>query len=118
MMSGVLETRRGGDAKRILLADDEPEVRGYLEMALRCRGYSVETAPDGVEVLERLERGHDKVSLVLLDVLMPRKSGLDALRHIRRTDQQLPVIMLSCASSPVTVVEAMMSGATDFLPKP
>jgi two-component system response regulator AtoC len=117
-MSSALETPPGGDVKRILLADDEPEIRGYLEMALRCRGYSVETAPDGVEVLERLERGHDKVSLVLLDVLMPRKSGLDALRHIRRLDRQLPVIMLSCDSSSVTIVEAMTSGATDFLSKP
>src|SRR5258708_37972811 len=117
-MSSVFETTPGGAVKRILVADDEPEIRGYLEMALRCRGYSVETAPDGVEVLERLERGHDKVSLVLLDVLMPRKSGLDALRHIRLQDRQLPIIMLSCASSPATVVEAMTSGATDFLSKP
>ncbi|HSU61146.1 MAG TPA: sigma-54 dependent transcriptional regulator [Bryobacteraceae bacterium] len=102
---------------KILLADDEPEIRGYLEMALRCRGYSVESVPDGEEALERLQR-EDKFSLVLLDVLMPRKNGLEALRHIRQLGRRLPVIMLSCASSAVTVVEAMKSGATDFLSKP
>lgn len=115
-MSSALQTPR--DENTILLADDEPEIRGYLEMALRCQGYSVEAVPDGEEALERLQRSEDKFSLVLLDVLMPRKNGLEALRHIRQLSRELPVIMLSCASSAVTVVEAMKSGATDFLSKP
>lgn len=105
------------DGVTILLADDEPEIRGYLEMALRCKGFSVLSARDGEEALDYLH-GVQKPSLVLLDVMMPRKNGLDTLRQIRLFDQELPVIMLSCASSPLTVVEAMKSGATDFLPKP
>ena len=104
--------------RKILLADDEPEIREYLRMALHCQGYSVEIVPDGEEALERIQQGNDKFSLVLLDVLMPCKNGLEALRDIRQVDRDLPVIMLSCASSAVTVVEAMKSGATDFLSKP
>lgn len=111
------ETTSPGNGRTILLADDEPEIRDYLEMALRCQGFSVLSARDGEEALDYLH-GPERPSLVLLDVMMPRKNGLDTLRQIRQFDPELPVIMLSCASSPLTVVEAMKGGATDFLPKP
>jgi two-component system, NtrC family, response regulator AtoC len=106
------------NGRTILLGEDEMEVRSYLEMALRCHGYSIESAQDGEEVLSCLEREGHKISLVLLDIMMPRKDGLETLREIRRTDRDLPIIMLSGASSPLKVVEAMKSGATDFIPKP
>jgi len=111
-----MQTVKNG--RTILLGEDELEVRGYLEMALRCHGYSIESAQDGEEVLTCLERDRGQISLVLLDIMMPRKDGLETLRDIRRTDRELPVIMLSGASSPLKVVEAMKSGATDFIPKP
>jgi two-component system response regulator AtoC len=103
---------------RILVGEDEEEIRQYLEIALRCQGYSVQLAADGDEVLACLERERNSISAVLLDVVMPRKDGLDALRSIRGTDPELPVIMVSGASSPRTIVDAMKSGATDFLEKP
>ena len=106
------------NGRTILLGEDEMEVRGYLEMALRCHGYAIESAQDGEEVLTCLERDRGQISLVLLDIMMPRKDGLETLRDIRKTDRELPVIMLSGASSPLKVVEAMKSGATDFIPKP
>ncbi len=106
------------NGRTILLGEDEMEVRSYLEMALRCHGYSIESAQDGEEVLACLEREGHKISLVLLDIMMPRKDGLETLRDIRRMDRDLPIIMLSGASSPLKVVEAMKSGATDFIPKP
>jgi two-component system, NtrC family, response regulator AtoC len=108
----------GNNGRTILVGEDELEVRSYLEMALRCHGYSIESAQDGEEVLSCLEREGDKISLVLLDIMMPRKDGLETLREIRRVDRNLPIIMLSGASSPLKVVEAMKSGATDFIPKP
>jgi len=104
--------------RTILLGEDEMEVRSYLEMALKCHGYAIESAQDGEEVLSCLERDHGRISLILLDIMMPRKDGLETLRDIRRQNQDLPVIMLSGASSPLKVVEAMKSGATDFIPKP
>ena len=106
------------NGRTILLGEDELEVRSYLEMALKCHGYSIESAQDGEEVLSCLERDRGRISLVLLDIMMPRKDGLETLRDIRRSDRELPIIMLSGASSPLRVVEAMKSGATDFIPKP
>ena len=115
-LGGAMQTVKNG--RTILLGEDELEVRGYLEMALRCHGYSIESAQDGEEVLACLERDRGQISLVLLDIMMPRKDGLETLRDIRKADRELPVIMLSGASSPLKVVEAMKSGATDFIPKP
>ncbi len=99
--------------RTILLGEDELEVRSYLEMALKCHGYTIESAQDGEEVLSCLERDSGRISL-----MMPRKDGLETLREIRRQNRDLPIIMLSGASSPLKVVEAMKSGATDFIPKP
>jgi two-component system response regulator AtoC len=115
-LGGAMQTVKNG--RTILLGEDELEVRSYLEMALRCHGYSIESAQDGEEVLTCLERDRDRISLVLLDIMMPRKDGLETLRDIRKMDRDLPIIMLSGASSPLKVVEAMKSGATDFIPKP
>jgi two-component system response regulator AtoC len=102
----------------ILVAEDDSEVRSYLEMALCCDGYSVQVAQDGDEALECLQECKGRISAVLLDIIMPRKDGLDTLREIRQLDRDLPVIMISGASSPLNIVKAMKLGATDFLGKP
>lgn len=104
--------------RTILLGEDDSEVRNYLSMTLRCHGYAVEAAQDGEAVIGSLQHSPSRISAVLLDVLMPRKDGLEALREIRRINPRLPVIMLSGSSSPFNVVEAMKLGATDFLGKP
>lgn len=106
-------------AAGILVAEDDPEVWNYLNLSLRCRGYSVTHAENGEEVMSHLRaNGTSGVSLVLLDVMMPRKDGITTLREIRQLEKRLPVIMLSGASSPSTIVEAMKCGANDFLAKP
>ena len=104
--------------KTILIAEDEPEVRNYLEIALRCLGYAVEVAENGEEVLASLEANSGQISLVLLDIMMPHKDGIETLREIRRIGRQVPVVMLSGAASTNNVVEAIKNGATDFLAKP
>jgi len=98
--------------------EDEPEVLSYLETALKCMGYAVESARDGDEVLACLRSGGSEITAVLLDIVMLNRDGLDTLREIRSLDRQLPVIMLSGASSTLNVVTAMKRGATDFLAKP
>jgi two-component system response regulator AtoC len=103
--------------KTILIAEDEPEVRDYLRLALTCRGYDVEFAQDGEEAVRYVRNGR-RFSLVLLDILMPHKDGLETLREVRGICPELPVIMLSGASAPVNIVTAMNSGARDFLAKP
>lgn len=106
------------NANTVLIAEDESEVRSYLQMALKCQGYQVETAQDGVEALEILQDPPGPISAVLLDIMLPRKDGLETLKEIRRFNLDIPVIMVSGASSPLNVVEAMKSGATDFIGKP
>ncbi|MDX1978667.1 MAG: sigma-54 dependent transcriptional regulator [Bryobacteraceae bacterium] len=102
----------------ILVADDDKEVRDYIEMSLRCEGCQVETAEDGQEVVDLLEQRPDEFAAVVLDLLMPRRDGFWALREIRKIDSKLPVFVLSAARTPLNVVEAMRAGATDFIPKP
>jgi two-component system response regulator AtoC len=101
----------------ILIVEDESEVRRYLEMAVRCQGFSVELAENGEEALAYLRTGVS-VKAVLLDIEMPRKNGTATLREIRSLNKDLPVIMVSGSSSPLTVVEAVKNGASDFLGKP
>src|SRR5271157_215567 len=101
----------------ILIGEDESEVRGFLEMTLRCQGYQIHFAENGEEVLAQL-REHRAISAVLLDIMMPSKDGIETLREIRQFDGNLPVVMLSGLATPVKIVEAMKFGATDFLAKP
>ncbi len=106
------------NGRTILLAEDDLEVRSYLETALKCQGYSVEVAQDGEEALTCLHSGHGPISAIVMDIIMPRRDGIDALKEIRRLDRNLPVIMISGASSALNVVEAMKNGANDFMAKP
>jgi len=104
--------------KTILIADDEPEVRNYLRVALGCHGYDIEFAENGDEAMQYIRGGPDRFSLMLLDILMPQKDGLETLREARSLCPDLPVIVLSGASSPLNIVTAMKLGAKDFLAKP
>jgi len=102
----------------ILVAGAEPEVRVYLETALKCFGYSVELARDREETLERLQMPGRELSVVVLDQAMPGGEGLETLREIRAADSRVPVIAISAESSTANAVAAMKMGATDFLTKP
>lgn len=104
--------------RRVLIGEDELEVRGYLQMALKCLGYSTEFAQDGDEVLSYLRSSRKEIDAVLLDIMMPNRDGFDTLCEIRKFDSEVPVIMVSGAASTLNVVNAMKSGATDFLCKP
>jgi len=87
------------NGRTILLGEDDLEVRSYLETALRCQGYTVESAHNGEEVLACLHAGGPAISAVVLDMIIARRDGLNALREIRRSNPDLPVIMISGAAS-------------------
>ena len=110
-----MQSNRGAT---ILVGEDELEVRGYFQMALKCLGYSVEVAQDGEEVLSYLRACPGEVRAVLLDVMMPNCDGIETLREIRELDPDLPVIMVSGSANTVNIVSAMKEGASDFLCKP
>ena len=103
---------------KILVVEDEPEVRDYLGIALRRQGYITDFAEDGDEAMNFLARPGTDVGLMLLDIIMPRKDGLDTLREVRQLSPRLPVVMLSGSCSTPHIIEAMKCGADDFLQKP
>ena len=103
---------------RILVAEDEPEIRDYLQVALRRPNFVIDFAENGEEVLNVLAKGYDAPSLVILDVMMPRKDGMATLKEIRCQNLNLPIIMVSGISSPTNMAEAMESGANNYLTKP
>jgi two-component system response regulator AtoC len=103
--------------KTILIAEDEADARNYFATVVRCLGYPAAVAEDGEEALEFLNADR-AISLVLLDLLMPRRDGLETLREMRQAGRHQPVIMLSGAATTTNVVQAIKAGATNFLAKP
>jgi two-component system, NtrC family, response regulator AtoC len=105
------------DDRTILIVEDQADARNYFETVVRCLGYPAEIAEDGEGALACLEANR-AISLVLLDMLMPRRDGIETLREMRNTGRNQPVIMLSGAATTANVVQAIKAGATDFLAKP
>src|SRR5579871_2470434 len=105
------------EKQNILVVDDEPSIRKYLQTLLELDGYRVATVESGREALERVQEG-ERPDLIILDVLMQEMNGLDTLRELMQVDRTLNVIMLSCSNEVGTVVEAIRQGAQDYLTKP
>src|SRR6202044_1172502 len=104
--------------EKILVVDDEPSIRKYLQTLLEVDGFEVSTLSSGREALQRLGTGENRPNFIILDVLMPEMDGLDTLRELMKLDRTLNVIMLSCSNEVGTVVEAIRLGAHDYLTKP
>ena len=104
--------------EHILVVDDEPSIRKYLQTLLEVDGFGVETVTSGKEALERIGSGEQRPDFIILDVLMPEMDGLETLRQLMQIDRSLNVIMLSCSNEVTTVVEAIRIGALDYLTKP
>ncbi len=104
------------ESLRVLVIDDDPWVRDYLETLVSHQGYKVFSAGSGEEALEKLDELQP--DLVTLDVILPGMDGLETLCHLKRKMPELPVVMLSGHGQARTIVDAMRSGASDFLRKP
>jgi two-component system response regulator AtoC len=102
---------------RVLVVDDEPSIRKYLQTLLEVDGYHVTAVGSGPEALESVQQG-ERPDFIILDVLMPETNGLETLRRLIQVDRTLNVIMLSCSNEVATVVEAIRLGAQDYLTKP
>ncbi|HEX2693930.1 MAG TPA: response regulator [Gemmatimonadaceae bacterium] len=103
----------------ILVADDEPHIGRIIKMKLEQGPFRVSLAYDGQEALD-LINGEDHVDLALLDLMMPRLSGLDVLKKIREDDRfkNLPCIILTAGGDAKHERDALALGATQFLTKP
>jgi two-component system alkaline phosphatase synthesis response regulator PhoP len=100
----------------ILLAEDEPDTREMMTEILQQEGYQIFAASDGAEALKLWEK--NAIDLLLLDIMMPVKSGYDVCREVRKDDLEVPVMFVSAKSEEIDVVLGLELGADDFLRKP
>ncbi|HSE02979.1 MAG TPA: sigma-54 dependent transcriptional regulator [Methylomirabilota bacterium] len=101
---------------KILVVDDEAEIRSLLAAVLQSEGFEVVTAEDGAAALQQVPR--ERPAVILMDLSMPRMSGMDALSEIKRLDPEVPVIICTAHADLATAVRAMKLGAYDYLTKP
>ncbi|MEO7649262.1 MAG: sigma-54 dependent transcriptional regulator [Bryobacteraceae bacterium] len=100
--------------KRILVVDDEEKLRRVIELHLRSAGFEVDQARTAEEGLKQV----DRADLILTDLRLPGMNGLELLSRIRRQNSHSPVVLMTAFGTVENAVEAMKSGATDFLLKP
>src|ERR671933_3008313 len=101
---------------QVVVVEDEPAIRRGVVDALRASGYEVAEAADGAQGLEEALRRH--VDLVLLDLLLPKRDGLDVLADLRRIRPTLPVIILTARGGEDDRVLGLKRGADDYVVKP
>jgi len=101
---------------RVLVVDDEEEIRKILSSILEKEGFKVITAPDGEQAMEKI--CFDTPDAVLLDVRMPGINGMDVLKKIKAIDENLPVVLVTAYADTHQAVQAMKEGAYDYLAKP
>jgi DNA-binding response OmpR family regulator len=101
---------------RILIVEDEARIRAFLARAFEAEGFGVDVVEDGQQGLQRAISGD--YDLVILDLLLPRLSGLEALRELQRQRPELPVLILSARSDLPTKLRGFELGAVDYVAKP
>ena len=102
-----------------LLVDDTKFMQTLTEKILQKMGHSVlHKASNGIEAIEFYEKNWQTVDVILLDVVMPKSDGLQALRKLRQINADVKIIMVTSISSQSIVIGAMKAGATEFISKP
>ncbi len=111
-----METTNNTTPGKVLLVDDERTTREMLARALKTRGILVETASDGKEGLERIQREH--FDLFITDLIMPNMSGIELIEHARAIRPDLTSIIITAHATLETTVQALQQGAYDYITKP
>src|SRR3990172_2471344 len=101
---------------KVLIVDDDPSARKILQTRLRIMNFQALVASSGAEALEQIRR--ETPSIVLLDLQMPKMSGIDVLKSLKREGLETTVIVVTAHATIETAVEAMKEGAYDFITKP
>src|SRR5699024_281956 len=101
---------------KILFIDDDAELQTLIPEILKYEGFDISVGSNGIECLEFLE--HTTPDLIILDVMMPKMNGWDALKEIRKIHPNLPVIMLSAKGDSIDRVLGLELGADDYISKP
>jgi len=103
--------------KKILVLEDEPNIRSFVVINLRRNGYEPIEATCGMEALSQLEKNPD-IALALLDVMLPDIDGFEVCRRIRASGSKIGIIMLTAKSQEIDKVTGLMTGADDYVTKP
>lgn len=103
-------------ALKVLLVDDEEDVVEVIQDRLEAYGFTVVTAGTGLEALKKLS--NEKFDGIFLDVKMPEMDGMEALEEIRKTDKNIPIIIITSSSTREAAIEAMAKGANEYVLKP
>jgi DNA-binding response OmpR family regulator len=106
------------EAPLILLVEDEPHLADALLFNLEAEGYRTRYFADGAEALAWLVSTPDEIGAILLDVMLPGKSGFEIVATLREQQLYFPVLMLTARSNPQDVLEGLNAGADDYLAKP
>lgn len=103
---------------KILIAEDEPDIRELITLTLQFNGFDVTSARDGAEAVEIAQRG--EFDLILMDVRMPRMTGYEACRRLRELDstRDIPIIFLSAKGQEAEVQQGLQAGADQYILKP
>jgi len=103
---------------RVLVVEDEAHLAQGLRFNLQAEGHAVEVASDGEAALEQLLEKKERFDAVVLDVMLPGKSGFDVASVLRAKKNYVPILMLTARGRPEDVLQGFASGADDYLPKP
>jgi len=103
---------------RVLVVEDEAHLAEGLRFNLQAEGHAVEVAGDGETALERLIEKRERFDAVVLDVMLPGKSGFDVAALLREKKNYVPILMLTARGRPEDVLQGFAAGADDYLPKP
>lgn len=100
---------------KILIVDDEKEIRDLIEIYIKNEGYSVLKATNGKEALSIIDK--EDIQLIILDIMMPEMDGMEVCQKVRETST-IPILMLSAKSEDMDKIQGIMTGADDYLTKP
>jgi two-component system response regulator (stage 0 sporulation protein F) len=99
-----------------LIVEDEAMIRELIVECLQDEGFAVREAVDGAQAIELIDQHHEDYCVVLLDLMLPKVSGVDVLRHLEQVDSAVPVVAMSASRE--HLAEAVRAGATMAVPKP
>ena len=103
--------------KKVLIMEDELNIRSFVVINLKRAGYDVIEAGTGMEALEQLQK-HPDVGVAILDIMVPEIDGFEVYRRIRATNSQMGVIMLTARTQEMDKITGLMTGADDYVTKP
>jgi len=103
---------------KILIAEDNEKLAALLKKGLESKGYAADCVIDGEEAQTRIELGHEDYDLVILDLMMPKKSGFEVCQNVRNSKIFIPILILTARDSTNDKISALDMGADDYLVKP